>query len=79
MINKHNYKIKIEKNTVQETLVMPLYGKAWAVNNLTDLINRRTGMRSWRGLNKDYWLFWFASSLGMGQAIFSSMFFRFMC
>lgn len=30
-------KIKIEKNTVQETLVLPLYGKAWAVRNYPDL------------------------------------------
>lgn len=32
-------KIKIEKNTVQETLVMPLYGKAWAVKNYPDLFH----------------------------------------
>jgi len=32
-------KIKIEKNTVQETLVMPLYGKAWAVRNYPDLFH----------------------------------------
>lgn len=25
-------------------------------------------MRSWKGLNRDYWLFWFASSLGMGAS-----------
>ena len=25
-------------------------------------------MKSWKGLNKDYWLFWFASSLGMGAS-----------
>lgn len=32
-------KIKIEKNTVQETLVMPLYGKAWAVKTYPDLFH----------------------------------------
>ena len=32
-------RIKIEKNTVQETLVMPLYGKAWAVKNYPDLFH----------------------------------------
>ena len=32
-------KIRIEKNTVQETLVMPLYGKAWAVKNYPDLFH----------------------------------------
>ncbi len=25
-------------------------------------------MKSWKGLNRDYWLFWFASSLGMGAS-----------
>ena len=25
-------------------------------------------MKSWKGLNKDYWLFWIASSLGMGAS-----------
>ena len=30
-------KVKIEKNTVQETLVIPLYGKAWAVRNYPDI------------------------------------------
>ena len=25
-------------------------------------------MKSWKGLNKDYWLFWVASSLGMGAS-----------
>ena len=34
-----NSRIKIEKNTVQETLVMPLYGKAWAVRNYPDLFH----------------------------------------
>lgn len=34
-----NPKIKIEKNTVQETLVMPLYGKAWAVKKYPDLFH----------------------------------------
>ena len=34
-----NPKIKIEKNTVQETLVMPLYGKAWAIKNYPDLFH----------------------------------------
>lgn len=32
-------KIKIEKNTVQETLVMPLYAKAWAVKTYPDLFH----------------------------------------
>ena len=32
-------RVKIEKNTVQETLVMPLYGKAWAVRNFPDLFH----------------------------------------
>lgn len=32
-------RIKIEKDTVQETLVMPLYGKAWCVRNYPDLFH----------------------------------------
>ena len=38
-IERMNKKIKIEKNTVQETLVMPLYGKAWAVKHYPDLFH----------------------------------------
>ena len=30
-------KIRIEKNSVQETLVLPLFGKAWAVRNYPDI------------------------------------------
>ena len=30
-------KIKVEKNSVQETLVLPLFGKAWAVRNYPDI------------------------------------------
>lgn len=30
-------KVKIEKNSVQETLILPLYGKSWAVNNYPDI------------------------------------------
>ncbi|MCR5775293.1 MAG: class I SAM-dependent methyltransferase [Lachnospiraceae bacterium] len=32
-----NKKIKVEKNSVQETLVLPLFGKAWAVRNYPDI------------------------------------------
>ena len=32
-------KIRIEKNSVQETLMLPLYGKAWAVKNYPDLFH----------------------------------------
>lgn len=32
-------KIRIEKNSVQETLAMPLYGKAWAVKKYPDLFH----------------------------------------
>ncbi len=32
-------KVKIEKNTVQETLIIPLYGKAWAVKNYPELFH----------------------------------------
>ena len=30
-------KIRIEKNSVQETLVLPLFGKAWAIRNYPDI------------------------------------------
>ena len=30
-------KIRVEKNSVQETLVLPLFGKAWAVKNYPDI------------------------------------------
>lgn len=30
-------KIKVEKNSVQETLVLPLFGKAWAVRNYPEI------------------------------------------
>lgn len=32
-------KVRIEKNTVQETLVLPLFGKAWAVRTYPDLFH----------------------------------------
>jgi len=34
-------KIRIEKNSVQETLVLPLFGKAWAVRNYPDIFKDR--------------------------------------
>ena len=39
MLKGMSGRIKVEKNTVQETLVMPLYGKAWAVRNYPDLFH----------------------------------------
>ena len=47
-------KIKIEKNTVQETLVMPLYGKAWAVKNFPDLFHDRDCQRLMDRLDYDF-------------------------
>ena len=36
-IHCYESKIRIEKNSVQETLVLPLFGKAWAVRNYPDI------------------------------------------
>ena len=47
-------KIKIEKNTVQETLVMPLYGKAWAVKNFPDLFHDRDCQEIMNRLDYDF-------------------------
>lgn len=47
-------KIKIEKDTVQETLVMPLYGKAWAVRNFPDLFHDEDCGRLMERLDYDF-------------------------
>lgn len=47
-------KIKIEKNTVQETLVMPLYGKAWCVKNYPDLFHDRDCQKIMEQLDYDF-------------------------
>lgn len=38
-------RIKIEKNSVQETLVLPLFGKAWAVKNYPDIFKDHDAQR----------------------------------
>ena len=47
-------KIKIEKNTVQETLVMPLYAKAWAVKTYPDLFHDKDCQRIMDQLDYDF-------------------------
>ena len=47
-------KIRIEKNTVQETLVMPLYGKAWAVRNYPDLFHDTDCQKLMERLDYDF-------------------------
>ncbi|MBR0163199.1 MAG: class I SAM-dependent methyltransferase [Lachnospiraceae bacterium] len=47
-------KVKIEKDTVQETLVMPLYGKAWCVKNYPDLFHDMDCQKIMEQLDYDF-------------------------
>lgn len=47
-------KIKIEKNSVQETLVLPLYGKAWASTNYPDIFKDRDAQKIVNSIDYDF-------------------------
>ena len=47
-------KVKIEKNTVQETLVMPLYAKTWAVKTYPDLFHDKDCQKVMDQLDYDF-------------------------
>ncbi|MBQ4514362.1 MAG: class I SAM-dependent methyltransferase [Anaerolineaceae bacterium] len=47
-------KIKIEKNSVQETLVLPLYGKAWASQNYPDIFKDRDARKIMNSIDYDF-------------------------
>ncbi|MBQ6517359.1 MAG: class I SAM-dependent methyltransferase [Anaerolineaceae bacterium] len=47
-------KIKIEKNSVQETLVLPLYGKAWASQNYPDIFKDRDAQKIMNSIDYDF-------------------------
>ena len=52
-----NNKVKIERNTVQETLVLPLYGRAWSVRHFPDLFKDRDCLDVLEKLDYDFSLF----------------------
>ena len=47
-------KIKIEKNSVQETLVLPLFGKAWAVRHYPDIFHDADAPRIIKQVDYDF-------------------------
>lgn len=47
-------KIKIEKNSVQETLVLPLYGKAWASQKYPDIFKDRDARKIMNSIDYDF-------------------------
>ena len=47
-------KIKIEKNSVQETLVLPLFGKAWATRNYPDIFKDQDAQRIMNQVDYDF-------------------------
>ena len=47
-------KIKIEKNSVQETLVLPLYGKAWASQKYPDIFKDRDAQKIMNSIDYDF-------------------------
>ena len=47
-------KIKIEKNSVQETLVLPLFGKAWAVRKYPDIFHDHDAGRIMEMVDYDF-------------------------
>lgn len=47
-------KIKIEKNSVQETLVLPLYGKAWASQKYPDIFKDREAQKIMNSIDYDF-------------------------
>ena len=47
-------KIKIEKNSVQETLVLPLYGKAWASQKYPDIVKDRDAQKIMNSIDYDF-------------------------
>ena len=47
-------KIRIEKNSVQETLVLPLYGKAWASQKYPDIFKDRDARKIMNSIDYDF-------------------------
>ena len=47
-------KIRIEKNSVQETLVLPLYGKAWASQKYPDIFKDRDAQKIMNNIDYDF-------------------------
>lgn len=49
-------KIKVEKNSVQETLVLSLFGKAWAVRNYPDIFKDHDVQRIMEQVDYDFFV-----------------------
>ena len=60
-------KIKIEKNSVQETLVLPLYGKAWASQKYPDIFKDRDAQKIMNDIDYDFSAMEKAASIGVGN------------